>query len=166
MAKIERKYMAHYIDANFVYPSTSTPPHWYWMGDDLEEFSVEMNPIIETTQNMLGDAHVDYDGYEMSAEAETFYARTDDPLFESLQSIIDDMRVGDACTTYLLEVHLWEPVRNGYVAYRQLGYVIPTSYGGDSSGYQIPFSITYFGDKVRGVFVPGGNNGGTFTVST
>ena len=33
--------------------------------------------------------------------------------------------------------------------------MIPTSYGGDTSGYQIPFTVNYVGGRVKGKYVLG-----------
>ena len=37
-------------------------------------------------------------------------------------------------------------------AVREDVYVIPTSYGGDTSGVQVPFEIRYAGNRVEGSF--------------
>lgn len=150
--KIARKYMAHFLDASF----GGSTPDWYRVGEDLEEFNVELNPDTERKQNILGNNTFVHNGYEISADAEPFYARVADKLFNRLQSIVDTLATDDGCKTYALEVHLWEEgaTSGTFVAYRQQCYVIPTSYGGDTSGYQIPFSVSYVGDKVKGKFTP------------
>lgn len=43
---IERKYLAHYIDAAF---STSTPTY-VRIGKNLEEYNEELNPDVEVTK--------------------------------------------------------------------------------------------------------------------
>ena len=49
---------------------------------------------------------------------------------------------------------MWEGDESaGFVAYQQDCYVVPTSYGGDTSGYQIPFTVHYTGSKVKGKYV-------------
>ncbi|MBR1820452.1 MAG: hypothetical protein IJ769_02385 [Clostridia bacterium] len=155
--KIARKYMAHFLDSSF----GGATPSWYRIGEDLEEFSVALNPDTEQKKNILGNSTFVHNGYEISADAEPFFARVGDPLFEKLQGIIDTQATDDGCKTFALEVHLWE---NGsaeggtFVAYRQPCYVVPTSYGGDTSGYQIPFTISYVGDKVKGEFTPASGN--------
>jgi len=150
--KIARKYMAHFLDANF----QSGSANWYRVGKDLEEYNVEMNPDTEKKKNILGNNSFVHNGYEISASAEPFYAEVGDALFERLQQIVDTQATDDGCKTYALEVHLWEDgaTSGTYVAYRQECYVIPTSYGGDTSGYQIPFEVNYVGDKVKGKFTP------------
>ena len=164
--KIERKYMAHYVDTTFKPTSTGTPS-WYRLGEDLEEYNIELNPDTEITKNILGNTKFIHSGYEPSADADPFYARVGDELFEKMQDIVDNRHTGDQLKTSTLEVHLWESgtVTNSYVAYRQFCYLTPTSYGGDTSGYQIPFTVSYVGDRVKGNFVPDPTTGsGTFTV--
>lgn len=158
--KIARKYMAHYLDSTF----GGTTPSWYRIGEDLEEYSVDMNPDTEVTKNILGNSSFTHNGYEPSADSDPFYARVGDPLFTHLQSIIDTLATDDACKTSTVEVHLWNgDATNGYAATKQDCYVVPSSYGGDTSGYQIPYTVNYVGDKKAGTFVPDGNGGGTFT---
>lgn len=162
--RMERRFMAHFIDTTF----GGSSPSWYRIGKDLSEFSVELNPQITRETNMLGDGFVYVDGYEPEADAEPFYARVGDALFSKLQRIVDGPLAGESCRTYMLEVHLWD-VPSGspgtiFTATRRECYVTPTSYGGDSTGYQVPFSITYVANSaVTGVFEPNGHGGGAFT---
>lgn len=41
-----------------------------------------------------------------------------------------------------------------YSASREEAYIEINSYGGDVTGYQIPFTIHYTGHKVKGTFQP------------
>lgn len=158
--KIARKYMAHYLDSTF----GGSTPSWYRIGEDLEEYSVDMNPDTEVTKNILGNSSFTHNGYELSADSDPFYARVGDPMFTHLQTIIDTLATDDACKTKALEVHLWDgDSTNGYAATQQDCYVVPSSYGGDTSGYQIPYTVNYVGEKKSGTFVPASGGGGTFT---
>ena len=159
--KIERKYMAHYIDTSF----GGETPNWYRIGEDLEEYNVELNPDTELVKNILGSTRFDHNGFEPSADADPFYARVGDALFTKLQDVVDNRHTGDQSKTDTLEVHLWDgDATNGYTAWKQPAYVVPTSYGGDTSGYQIPFTVNYVGQRVKGKFVPSAaTGGGTFT---
>lgn len=166
--KIERKYMGHFIDTAMNPSITTGTPSWYRIGEDLEEYNVELNPDTEVVKNILGSTKFNHNGYEPTADAEPFNARVGDALFEVLQGIVDNRSQGDQCKTSALEVHLWEDgtTTGTYVAYRQQCYLVPTSYGGDTSGYQIPFTVNYVGDRVRGVFTPDNAGGGTFEASS
>lgn len=149
--KIDRKYMAHFIDASFGGVSAK----YVRLGKDLEEFSVELNPETEQKTNIIGETTFKHNGYEASAEADPYYAEVGDPLFERLQKIVDERAKDDTCKTSALEVHLWDGDEDaGYKAVKQDCYVIPTSYGGDTSGYQIPFSVNYVGERTMGTYDP------------
>lgn len=161
--KIARKYMAHYLDSSFGGATAA----WYRIGEDLEEYNVEMNPDTEVKKNILGSSTFNHNGYEPSADSDPFYARVGDELFEKLQEIVDEQATDDTLKTSSLEVHLWDgDATAGYVAYKQTCYVVPQSYGGDTSGYQIPYSVNYVGEKTKGTFVPDGDGGGTFTAAS
>ena len=69
MAKIERKYMAHFINA-----SKTGEAAYERLGQDLEEFSPEMSAQVETKKNILGESSVLISGYEKTAAVEPFYA--------------------------------------------------------------------------------------------
>ena len=156
--KIARKYMAHFLDSTF----GGNTPSWYRIGADLEEYNVEMNPDTELKKNILGETSFTHNGYEVSGEAEPYYAVGGDALFEKLQNIIDTMANDDTCKTAALEVHLWDGDETaGFKAVKQDCYVVPTSYGGDTSGYQIPFTVNYVGPRVSGTY-----KNGTFTADT
>lgn len=179
MGKIERKYMAHYIDASFGYvPGEDIifSPDWYRLGEDLEEYNVELNAQAEIERNLLGNDIVITNGYEMSGEVETFYAYKGDVLFAKLQNIIDNAYEGKRCFTHACEVHLFIPkemeiieegttidIISGYKAILRPCYVVPAGYGGDTSGYQIPFGIFYLNTfSTNGIFVPDGSGSGVF----
>lgn len=107
MAKIERKYMAHYIDA--AAPATEPgTPKYVRIGKDLEEYSPEMSADVQKTKNILGETSVLVASYEKSGSVEPYYAEKGDPLFDRLQAIVDGGLVLDACNTTVVEVHMWE----------------------------------------------------------
>lgn len=151
--KIDRKYMAHLIDAGMLCKGSTS--EYERLGEDLEEYNVELNPDTETSKNILGESTFKHNGYEVSSDADPYYARTDSTLSNKLQEIIDNRYKDDNCKTSALEVHLWEgDEAAGYTTYMQDCYVVPTSYGGDTSGYQIPFSVYYVGERTKGTYNP------------
>lgn len=159
MAKIERKYLAHYLDAK----PNNTTPEWVRLGKDLEELSVELSPATETKTNILGETSTTVSSYEVSASVEPFYADMGDALFDLLQGIIDDRKTLDDCKTSYLEVQTWNGTGGSYVAYKETAVLEVTSYGGDTTGYAIPFTIHPQGDRVKGTFNPTTK---TFTAGT
>lgn len=149
--KIDRKYMGHLIDAGLLCHGTKS--EYERLGEDLEEYNVELNPNTETKTNILGQTSFHHNGYEETSEASPYYANTGSKLFTKLQEIIDYRHKDDNCKTNALELHLWEGNEtDGYVAWQQGCYIVPTSYGGDTSGYQTPFTVNYFGERTRGIF--------------
>lgn len=152
MSKIERKFMAHFIDS--AAPGASTPAY-VLLGDDLEEYNVEMNANVETTNNILGETRTDLDSYQPQASVAPYYAEEDNPLFERLQNIVDNRQVLDDLKTTVVEVHLWKPSGDKdtiYEAYRENAIIEVVSYGGDTKGYQIPFNVHNTGKRTKGTF--------------
>ncbi len=148
MAKIERKYLAHFIDA-----AANGEPVYEQLGKDLEEFSPEMSAQVETKKNILGNTSIVISSYEKTASVEPFYAEKDSALFQRLQTIIDDQLVLDDLKVNVVEVKLWDEKEGGvYPAVREEAYVEINSYGGDTTGYQIPFTLHYTGKKTKGTF--------------
>jgi hypothetical protein len=148
--KIARKWMAHYIDSAPV----AGPAVYNRLGADLEEYTVEMNANVETTQNILGESSTNIDGYEPQASVEPYFAVVGDPMFARLQKIVDERQTLDALKTSTVEVHLWEPAvpEGSYVAYKEDAIIEVVSYGGPTTGYQIPFNIHNIGNRVKGTF--------------
>ena len=143
MAKIQRKYMAHFI---------AVGENYIRLGKDLEEYSPELSAQVEKTQNILGQTSVSIVGYEKTASVEPYFAEVGDPLFEKLQAIIDGDLTLDDCKASIVEVKLWEGEGASYPAIREDCFIEVTSYGGDTQGYQIPFTIHYTGIKESGTF--------------
>lgn len=147
MAKIERKYLAHYIDASF----GDTETNYIRLGKDLEEYVEELNPDVEVNKNILGEQNVQHNGYEVQSEIDPFYAYTGDPLFEALAEIANERKTGDDCVTTKVDV-LLDATGQILWAYREDIWVVPNSVGGDTSGVQIPFSVYNAGNRVKGTF--------------
>lgn len=157
--KIERKYLAHYIDAAF----SGSATNYVRLGQDLEEYSEDMGPDVEIKKNIWGEQNVNHKGYEVQSEVDPFYAYYEDPLFEQLAKIANERLSGDDCKTTKVDLLVDE---SGTViwAYREDVYLVPTkSPGGDTSGVQIPFTIYNAGNRVKGTWDTAAK---TFTPST
>lgn len=150
--KIKRQFMAHLI--NSALPGDTQV--WNRLGKDLEEYVIEMNANVETKNNILGETSVNLDSYQPQASVEPYYAEIGDPMFDRLQEIIDDRQTLDELRTETLEVHLWEEPSDGvFVAYKEDAVVEVVSYGGDTTGYQIPFNLHHTGNRVKGTYDTG-----------
>ena len=160
--KIERKYMAHCL--NTVFAGDTGTAAYVRLGKDLEEYSPELSANVEKKSNIMGETSVTIDSYQKQGEVAPYYAEKDDPLFTKLQAIIDGDLVLDDLKTDIVEVKLWETESSGaYPAVKEECYVEVSSYGGDTTGYQIPFNVHYTGVKTTGTFNVSTK---TFTAST
>lgn len=151
MEKIKRELMAHFVNAAL--PSEGEAKY-EWLGDDLEEYNTEMNANVDTKGNIKGKTSVSIDSYQPQASVEPYYAAKGSAMFERLQNIIDERLTLDDLKTDVVEAHLWEEKTESgsYVAYKEEALIEVSSYGGDTSGYQISFNLHYTGKRVKGTF--------------
>ena len=151
---IERKYLAHYIDASFGSGTVSNVR----LGKDLEEYNEELNPDVEVTKNIIGEQSVKHSGYEVQADVDPFYFEDyDDALSGKIMELANTRATGDKCKTTMVDVLLKPGATEDAAptvvwAYREDVYVIPNSVGGDTSGIQTPFTIYKAGNRVKGTW--------------
>lgn len=151
---IERKYLAHYLDASF----NGTSATYVRIGKDLEEYNEELNPDVEVQKNILGEQSVKHSGYEVQADVDPFYYENyDDALSNKIMEIANTRATGDKCKTTMVDVLLKPGVDEETAptvvwAYREDVYVIPNSVGGDTSGVQTPFTVYKAGNRVKGTW--------------
>ena len=78
--KIERKYMAHYLNATFA--ADDGTASYVRLGKDLEEYSPELSANVEKKTNILGNETVSIDSYQKQGEVsqmcirDRFYAQS------------------------------------------------------------------------------------------
>lgn len=158
--KIERKYLAHYVDESFGGNETA----YVRLGDDLEEYNEELNPDVEVKKNIKGEQTLNHKGYDVQSDVDPYYASEGSTLWSKLAEIANERKTGAACKTTKVDVLI---SASGTVvwAYREDVALIPTSIGGDTSGVQIPFTIYNLGNRVSGTwntstntFTPANNN--------
>ena len=148
MAELERKYLGHYVDA-----STNNTADYEMLGDGIEEMSIEMGANVQKTRDITGKTKTFIDGYEKSQTVEPYKADSNSNMFKRLQGIADENKVLDDLNTTVIDVHLWEtPNNNAYPAIRENAVIELTSYGGDTSGYQLPFTLHRTGVITKGTF--------------
>lgn len=145
--KIERKYLVHYIDANF----GSGAPAYVRLGKDLEQLDIELNPDKESKKNIWGETSVNVKGYSPSVSVDTYYAYEGDLLYEHLEAIVNSRATGSDLETTVVDV-LLDNDGTAVSAYRENVVVTPTSYGGGTDGVQIPFSYDYNGGRTAGTW--------------
>ncbi len=144
--KYERKYLAHYINAAF----NATTPSYIRLGKDLEDYSINLNPDVESKKNILGESTTNVKGYSPQGSIETYYAYKGDALYERLLEITNERSTGSKLETTVVDV-IVDSEGNVESAYRENAIIVPQSIGG-SDGIQIPFEIYYNGNRTKGDF--------------
>lgn len=159
--KMQRKFLAHFIDAaSLAITGWAAQTNYVRLGSDLEEYSEELNPDVETKKNILGENSVSINGYEVSSEVDPYYVcnnadGSQEALAEALLTIANDRMTGTYCKTTKVDVMFREKTDGTLEtiwAYQEQVYVTPKSVGGDTSGVQIPFTITNAGTRRKGTF--------------
>ena len=150
MGRMERKYLAHYIDATM---GVGQNRNYTRLGKDLEAYAEELNPQVDVRRNILGEQNVIHNGYQVQSTAEPWYADQSDPMFTPLKDIANGRLTGESCKTTRIEYLAAEDGTQIW-AYREDCWVVPASVGGDTSGVQIPFNVFNAGNRVSGTFNP------------
>lgn len=92
LGKLNRSAHLFYIDTTF----GGATPEWYLVGKDVEDMSVELNPTVETTKNILDETSASDKGYEPSISVDTYYANpSDGAIYTKLKDIMMNRLTGD-----------------------------------------------------------------------
>lgn len=161
MGKLNREALAHYIDTAFnksVKDASSAV--FEIIGDDIEEMSVNMNSDTSQGKNILGQTRTQDKGYSPSMDADPFYADPDKKLYPKLRDIAMERLKGDDCKTLMLEVIVEDTTDETHKAYLREVIVKPTSYGGGTEGFNIPFSVSEDGTWEKGTVTAASVNAG------
>ena len=100
VGKLKRSAMLTYIDASF----GGQTPSWFLIGKNIQDMSVELNPDAQVVKNILDETVTEDNGYEPSFSADTYYANTNEPIYEKLKDIMMNRKTGEDCRTKVLEV--------------------------------------------------------------
>lgn len=145
VGKLKRSYLLHYIDASF----GGQTPNWFLIGKHISDLSVNLNPSTEVIKNILDENVTNDNGYEPSMEANTYYANTDDSIYAKIKDISMNRLTGDDCKTKVLEV-LIDTDGSTHDAWQEDCIVKPTKYGGAQGGVNIPYNISFDGNRTKG----------------
>ena len=151
MAKLSREAMKHYLDTAFNKKVADAGKATFEiLGTDIEEMSVELNSDVSQVKNILGQTKTVDNGYSPSMDADPFYADVDSSLYPKLRDIAMERLKGDECKTLMLEVIVEDMEAVTHTAYVREVMVKPTSYGGGTEGFNIPFNVSEDGAWVKG----------------
>lgn len=168
MAKLKRSYYALFINIG-KWLETNGSDSWYRVGKDIDDASMELNHDTEIFKNILDQTITMDKGYEPSYNADTYYADTNDDLYEKLKRVISERLTGSDLDVEILEVWMDEvgtPGTTEHTALKSQAAISVESYGGDTTGVNIPFTLTQNGEVTPGkatltaAFVP------TFTANS
>ena len=144
--KLERKYLAHFVDEGF----GAEPVSYKRLGKDLEDYSVNFNYSVDPKNNIIGDNSLNVQPPKLDSSASTYYAEKDDKIAMRL------FEAGMEGSTENLRTTVVDAVFDAdgacIVAYKHDCIVTPESAGGDTSGVNIPFKVTYAGNTQKGTF--------------
>lgn len=146
--------------------------NWTCLGKDTDDLSIDLNPDTEQTKNVQGETTFTNNGYTPSLSNDSYIARTEDSIYESLQHIVDTLATDDMSTSAtLLVATLTEEVKDSATAtLTGTGFQVPVKVvvdndGGSTSGYGIPFTVYEDGSRTQGT-VSVTNKIPTFTAGT
>ena len=149
--KLTREALAHYLDSAWNKKVADVDKAVFEiLGDDIEDMSVEMNPDTTQMKNILGQTKTTDNGFTPSMSADPWYANTDSKLYPHMRDIVMEQISGDERKTLMLEVIVEDTEATEHTAYLREVKVTPTSYGGGTEGFNIPFTVDFDGAFVKG----------------
>ena len=149
--KLNREALAHYIDSAWNKKvADASKAVFEIIGDDIEEMSVEMNPDTSQVKNILGQTRTVDNGFAPTMSADPWYADPEKKIYEHLRDIALEQKKGDERKTLMLEVIVEDIEATEHLAYVREVKVTPTSYGGGTEGFNIPFNVEFDGAFVKG----------------
>ena len=149
--KLKREALAHYLDSAWNKKvADASKAVFEILGDDIEEMFVEMNPEKEQRKNILGQTKTIDNGFTPTMSADPWYANTDSKLYPHMRDIVMEQMTGDERKTLMLEVIVENTEAVEHTAYLREVKVTPTSYGGGTEGFNIPFTVDFDGAYVKG----------------
>lgn len=151
MAKLKREALAQYLDSAWNKKVADVSKAVFEiLGDDIEDMSVEMNADTSQIKNILGQTKTTDNGFTPSMSADPWYADTESKLYPHMRDIVMEQITGDERKTLMLEVIVEDTEASTHTAYVREVKVTPTSYGGGTEGFNIPFTVDFDGAWVKG----------------
>lgn len=149
--KLKREALAHYLDTAWNKKvADASKAVFEILGNDIEDMSVEMNADTSQIKNILGQTKTTDNGFTPSMSADPWYADTESKLYPHMRDIVMEQITGDGRKTLMLEVIVEDTEATDHTAYLREVKVTPTSYGGGTEGFNIPFTVDFDGAWVKG----------------
>lgn len=145
------------------------------LGVREEDLSIENNPDISNSKDVTGAAYTTHAGFSPQTSL-NYTADSDDSIYEQIEKINNELLKDDENTIFEMVVATLNDevakAKGATAALTGNGYkvnvrVVPTSSGGDTNGYQIPFDIYEEGARIPGtVSVSNSTGQPTFTAQS
>ena len=136
----------------FVNVGTDDAPEWELQGDRNEELSHELNPNVESGEDVTGATYADLDKYEEETDVETYRARRESKWAAILYNIIKYRKTLTDVVHQFLIVNTFAGADGAYDAWVQKAVVAVQSHAGDTKGMNMPYNIHWTGERIHGTF--------------
>lgn len=143
MAKLKRKQYRTYF-------RTGKSGDWQLLGKGIDSLEVSMNGTFDTTTDVTGETSTSDDGYTPELGLDTYYADPTDKHYDFLVDLAMNRKSGDDAIGQILEVIIEDDEATDHKAWQEDVKVEINSYGGDTSGFQIPFTLHFDGNREEG----------------
>lgn len=140
----------------FMNTTPSSTATYSIIGPGVTELSISYNPQTSTEQYIHEDtATTEMTGYQPNAPV-TAQAVKDDPAFEFINNMRQDLPIGSDAHTDVVLVDIFKKQTNGsYLATKQPVSIQIDSYGGAASDpLSIGYTINWRGSGTKGTFDP------------
>lgn len=119
---------------------------WEALGKDVDNFSKELNADTENTKNVLGESAFEHKGYQSTMGLDTYYMAPERLMYAHLLDVAltekydEGSLLGYVAEAYFTSVNEGAHTMTGY-CYVRRAWIVPQSVGGDTAGFNIPFTV-------------------------
>lgn len=145
---IKRKEFMIFADVSQTGDGSS--PEWEIVGKKIEDMSLEMNPNVETMTDITGSVETTLDKYEKQTSVSPYYARRESKMSAWLYNVVRDERTLSEVERTFLCVNIFAGSDGAFDAWTQKAVVAVQSFGGNTKGVQIPYTLYWIGEKTFG----------------
>ena len=154
--KLKREAHAYYVK------SLGLSAKYQIIGEDIDDMSVEMNGSYESKKNILGKNTVTDNGYTPSVAVSPYYANPEDDIYPFLKDLAMNRKSGDDAKAKMLEVPIEDTEAEQHDAWEEDCKIEITSYGGNTEGFAIGFTVHPYGTRKQGYATIADNGDVTF----
>lgn len=125
-------------------------PEWELQGSKIEDMSIELNPNVETMTDVTGVSATTLDKYEEQTSVEPYYAKRESKLAAILYNIVRNRKTLSDCERTFCCVNIFAGANSAFDAWTQKAIIAVQSFGGNTKGLQIPYTIHWIGEREYG----------------